>query len=147
MFQLIVDTSIQLIVFAAYLVIASFLVWMLVDAAKQDRFWWVVIILGVPLIGAAAYYITEKKHEYAIAPNHHIHKSETEAQHEQAPKHHVHEEKASNETANVAEGASTVKESQESEEVTIDIPVVEVDGKSKEHHPHVKHSGAHDKNS
>ena len=82
-----------LIIYAAYLLFFSFTLWMAVDAAKQDRFWWVVLILGVPVAGSAAYYLTEKKHEYAKAPSHHIHDSETEAQHEQAPHSHHHTKK------------------------------------------------------
>jgi ABC-type nickel/cobalt efflux system permease component RcnA len=76
------------ITFVSFAVVVSFLAWMLVDAAKQDRFWWIVIMLGVPIIGPAVYYLTEKKHEYAKAPSHHIHDSETESQHETSHKHH-----------------------------------------------------------
>ena len=71
-----------LIVYGAYLLFFSFTLWMVVDAAKQDRFWWVVLILGIPVVGSAAYYFTEKKHEYVKAESHHVHASETEAQHE-----------------------------------------------------------------
>ena len=77
-----------LIVYGAYLLFFSFTLWMVVDAAKQDRFWWVVLILGIPVVGSAAYYFTEKKHEYVKAESHHVHASETEAQHEKAPVHH-----------------------------------------------------------
>lgn len=85
-----------LLIYAAYLAFFSFTLWMMVDAAKQDRFWWVVVILGVPFIGSIVYYFTEKKHEYAKAPSHHIHTSETESQHESSPHTHreeKHEEK------------------------------------------------------
>ncbi len=75
-----------LIIYTSYLLFFSFILWMAVDAAKQDRFFWVVVVLGVPFIGAVAYYFTEKKHDYAHAESHHIHTSETEAQHEVAPK-------------------------------------------------------------
>jgi hypothetical protein len=64
----------------------AFTVWMIIDAGKQDRFWWLTLIIGVPVIGAAAYYFTEKKHEYRSAPLHYVHISETEQQHEKAPK-------------------------------------------------------------
>ena len=77
-----------LIIYGAYLLFFSFTLWMAVDAGKQDRFGWVVLILGVPVIGSAVYYFTEKKHEYAKAEPHHIHTSETEEQHEKAPKQH-----------------------------------------------------------
>lgn len=90
MFQIILGILLELIVLGSYLIVASFLIWMFVDAAKQDRFWWIVIILGVPVVGAAVYYLTEKKHEYAKAPSHHVHESETESQHETAPKEHHH---------------------------------------------------------
>jgi hypothetical protein len=50
------------------------------------------VIIGVPVIGPAVYYYTEKKHEYAKVPSHHIHESETEIQHEATPKHHDRKE-------------------------------------------------------
>ncbi len=71
-----------LIIYTAYVFIFAFTLWMAVDAAKQDRFWWVLLILGVPIIGCAVYYFTEKKHEYAKVQSRHIHQSQTEAQHE-----------------------------------------------------------------
>ena len=94
MLVLIAETVVELILLGSYLIVGSFLVWMFVDAAKQDRFWWIVIILGVPVIGAAEYYLTEKKHEYAKAPSHHIHESETESQHETSHPHHEHHQKS-----------------------------------------------------
>ncbi len=97
MSALIIDFLVQaittLIMYGALTIIIAFTLWMIVDAAKQDRFWWVVIIWGVPCIGPAVYYLTEKKHEYAKAPLHYIHESETEAQHEKAPKPHPHQKK------------------------------------------------------
>ncbi len=90
---LFVQTVVTLVIYGALTIIIAFTLWMVVDAAKQDRFWWVVIIWGVPGIGPAVYYLTEKKHEYAKAPIHHIHDSETEAQHETTPKHHTHHKK------------------------------------------------------
>lgn len=74
-----------LVVYAAYIFVIAFTLWMVVDAAKQDRFWWVVLIIGIPFVGSGVYFFTEKKHEYAKAESHHIHQSETEAQHESAP--------------------------------------------------------------
>lgn len=50
--------------FILYVVVAAFILWMLVDAAKQDNFWWLAIILGVPIIGAIMYYFLEKKRDY-----------------------------------------------------------------------------------
>lgn len=83
---MIVGMLATLIVYGAYIIIIAFTLWMAIDAAKQDRFWWIVIIIGIPCIGSVVYYYTEKKHEYAIAPSHHVHTSETEEQHEQTPK-------------------------------------------------------------
>jgi uncharacterized membrane protein YeiB len=79
-----------MLVYGMYIIVGAFILWMAVDAGKQDRFWWVVLILGIPVIGAFVYYFTEKKHEYARAPVHHVHESETEEQHEHAP--HTHHE-------------------------------------------------------
>lgn len=74
-----------LMVYGAYIFVIAFTLWMAVDAAKQDRFWWVVLIIGIPFVGSGVYFFTEKKHEYAKAESHHIHQSETEAQHESTP--------------------------------------------------------------
>ena len=90
-----------LLIYAAYLLFFAFTLWMAVDAAKQDRFWWVVIVLGIPVAGSLAYYFTEKKHEYAKAPSHHIHTSETEVQHETSPHKHGHH--SASKDANVEE--------------------------------------------
>lgn len=51
-----------------YVVLLSFLLWMLVDAAKQDKFWWIVLILILPILGAVIYYFTEKQHDYVKMP-------------------------------------------------------------------------------
>lgn len=87
---LILGALVSFVVYVAYILIISFTVWMMIDAAKQDRFWWLVLVIGIPIIGPVAYFITEKKHEYAKIPAHHVHKSETERQHENT--HHKHEE-------------------------------------------------------
>lgn len=76
----------SLVVVFSYVVLIAFTIWMLVDAAKQDRFWWLVVMIMVPVVGSAVYYFTEKKHEYRQAPVHFAHTSETEQQHEKAPK-------------------------------------------------------------
>lgn len=47
-----------------FLSILAFVFWMAVDASKGDKYWWVVLILGIPLIGALVYFFVEKKHEY-----------------------------------------------------------------------------------
>ncbi len=76
LFGIVVGFVIMTMLYAFYVIAGSFIVWMAVDAAKQDKFWWVVLIVGVPIIGAAAYYFTEKKHEYAKMPvESHEHKS------------------------------------------------------------------------
>lgn len=74
-----------LIVYGAYIFLIAFTLWMAVDAGKQDRFWWMVLIIGIPFVGSGVYFFTEKKHEYAKAESHHIHDGETEAQHETSP--------------------------------------------------------------
>ena len=87
-FGLIMGAMMTLVTYGAYIVIISFTLWMAIDAGKQDRFWWVVLIVGIPIVGSAAYYFTEKKHEYAKEETHHVHDSETESQHEKTPIHH-----------------------------------------------------------
>lgn len=89
----ITSAMMTLVTYSAFIIVLSFMVWMAVDAGKQDRFWWVVMILGVPFIGGVVYYFTEKKHEYAKAPVHHIHESETESQHEVSHPRHEHHKK------------------------------------------------------
>lgn len=88
-----VGMIVTLIVYTAYILIISFTLWMAIDAAKQDRFWWVVIVVGVPIVGGSVYYLTEKKHEYAKAESHHIHESQTEREHEVTPSDHHHHRK------------------------------------------------------
>jgi uncharacterized membrane protein YeiB len=73
-------------VYVLYILAIAFTLWMVVDASKQDRFWWVVLIVGVPLVGPCTYFFVEKKHEYAKVPIKHVHKSETEEEHERAPR-------------------------------------------------------------
>jgi peptidoglycan/LPS O-acetylase OafA/YrhL len=50
--------------YACYVAIFSFTFWMAIDAGKADRFLWIVIIVGVPIIGPATYFFVEKKREY-----------------------------------------------------------------------------------
>ncbi len=83
----------SIVTYSAFIVVFAFMAWMAIDAGKQDRFWWVFLILWVPFVGAIAYYFTEKKHEYAKAESHHIHDSATEAQHETSHSEHVHHRK------------------------------------------------------
>ncbi len=126
----ILDMFIRFAVYWSVIFVVSFTVWMSVDAAKQDRFWWIVMILGIPFIGPAVYYVTEKKHEYKKAENHHVHVSETESQHEQAPKEHEHHEVKIDVVSQVAR-----------EEKTVELEVKEVDKHEhapKEHATHEK---------
>lgn len=90
MISLIFGLLLTLVMYLAYMFVIAFTIWMAIDAGKQDRFWWVLLVIAIPLIGPFTYYFTEKKHEYAKAPSHHIHDSETEGQHEQAPHKHGH---------------------------------------------------------
>lgn len=90
---IILGSIMTLIVYTAYIFIFAFTLWMAVDAGKQDRFWWMVLIIGIPFIGSGVYFFTEKKHEYAKAESHHIHVSQTEEEHEVAPTHHTRHKK------------------------------------------------------
>lgn len=72
-------------VYALYMFAIAFTLWMAVDAGKQDRFWWLLLVVSVPVIGPLVYFFVQKKHEYKRAPVAHVHKSETEEQHEKAP--------------------------------------------------------------
>lgn len=47
-----------------FLLALSFIFWMAVDAAKSDKYWWVVFVIGMPLVGGIVYYFVEKKHDY-----------------------------------------------------------------------------------
>jgi hypothetical protein len=84
-FGFLIGMLLTVMVYSMYILVGAFILWMAIDAGKQDRFWWLVVIVGIPIIGAIVYYFTEKKHEYAKAPVHHIHQSETEHQHEHSP--------------------------------------------------------------
>jgi uncharacterized membrane protein (DUF485 family) len=93
LFAIILGAMMTLVVYGAYMLLIAFTLWMIVDAAKQDRFGWVVLIVGIPIIGGGVYYFTEKKHQYAKIASHHIHTSQTEAEHEKAPGEHHHHRK------------------------------------------------------
>jgi hypothetical protein len=43
------------------LLFISFIFWMAVDAAQHDKYWWIVLIFGIPLLGALAYFVLEKR--------------------------------------------------------------------------------------
>ena len=51
---------VSLIVVMCYVLVLTFTLWMAIDAGKQDRFWWLTIIIGVPVIGAATYYFNSR---------------------------------------------------------------------------------------
>lgn len=120
LFQIIFGALMLLVVAASYIIMIAFTLWMLIDAGKQDRFWWLVVIIGIPVIGPAVYYFTEKKHEYRSAPLHYVHTSETEQQHEKAPKkkavRKVKKESA-NEVASVQKSEEITEENVENKEV------------------------------
>ena len=65
---LLATSFIVAVCFAVYILVAAFVLWMLVDAGKQDKFWWVVIILGLPVVGAIGYFFLEKERDYAKIP-------------------------------------------------------------------------------
>ena len=48
----------------AYVFGLSFVIWMAVDAAKQNKYWWIVLVVGLPLIGAIVYFFVEKNGDY-----------------------------------------------------------------------------------
>ncbi len=72
-------------VYVLYIVAIAFTLWMVVDAGKQDRFGWLLLVVGVPVIGPLVYFFVQKKHEYKRASHMHVERSETEEQHERAP--------------------------------------------------------------
>jgi hypothetical protein len=65
---------------AFYIIALSFMLWMAVDAGKHDRFWWIVLIIALPLVGAVAYFVTEKKHLYKKVTKHTEEKEATSVQ-------------------------------------------------------------------
>ncbi|MDB5260683.1 MAG: hypothetical protein JWN37_914 [Candidatus Nomurabacteria bacterium] len=56
------------LLYAFYIFGISFIVWMAIDAGKQDKFLWLVLILAVPFIGAIVYFFTEKEGNYWKIP-------------------------------------------------------------------------------
>ena len=106
-FGIIFGALVTFIVAVCYIITIYFTVWMAIDAGKQDRFWWLVLIIGIPIIGSGAYYFTEKKHEYMKAEVHHVHDSETEDQHEKSPKKRIRKAKQKIESI---ENAPEIKE-------------------------------------
>jgi ABC-type nickel/cobalt efflux system permease component RcnA len=117
-FGIILSLVIALIMYGACFIVIAFTLWMVVDAAKQDRFWWVLLIVAIPFVGSALYFFTEKKHEYAKAESHHVHQSQTEEEHEKAPtkKHHPKSEEHAPVLLAQEDNASSVKEVTEEHE-------------------------------
>jgi uncharacterized membrane protein YeiB len=70
MFGFFLDIILQGTVFLIYVVLFSFIFWMAVDAAKQDKVFWLFIIIGLPVIGSAVYYFVEKKKDYVTTSGH-----------------------------------------------------------------------------
>lgn len=68
LFGLIFGVMIMMLGVIFMVLCASFMFWMLVDAAKQDKFWWVAIMFVLPLIGSLVYFFVEKEREYAKIP-------------------------------------------------------------------------------
>ena len=127
LFGILMGMAITLVVYSAYIFVIAFTLWMAVDAAKQDRFWWIVLIIGIPFVGSGVYFFTEKKHEYAKAESHHIHESETESQHESTP----HKRKPRKHDAGLAEDTNKT--------VDNEVPVIsEVEKKEKTEHETIK---------
>lgn len=62
---LITSFLLEAVVYILYVIAVSGIVWMAVDAAKQDKILWLLFILGVPGIGALAYFFVEKQKDYA----------------------------------------------------------------------------------
>ena len=54
--------------YTLYVIVASFIMWMAIDAGKKDNFLWLVFILGIPVVGAIAYYFVDKKRDYIKIP-------------------------------------------------------------------------------
>lgn len=56
------DLVMIIVTYSFYAVLIAFIIWMLVDAAKTDRFLWLLIMIGLPVIGGLIYYLTQKRH-------------------------------------------------------------------------------------
>ena len=60
------DTNYVVALLGGIVVVSYFLfiIWMSIDAIKGGKLFWLLAILGVPLIGAVIYFFVEKKREY-----------------------------------------------------------------------------------
>jgi uncharacterized membrane protein len=63
-FTVIFSLVVSVFFIAVYIIALSFMVWMMVDAAKHDKFWWLVLNIGLPFAGSVIYYFMEKRHAY-----------------------------------------------------------------------------------
>ena len=129
-FHIIIGLLVTFVVAACYMIMIAFTVWMMIDAGKQDRFWWVVLIIGIPFVGSAVYFFTEKKHEYAKAESHHIHDGETESQHETTPKKLAHKKKADHTEHSVVSSTEEAHTHEKHEEVAL-VTVAEQEHKEE----------------
>lgn len=59
---------VALSVLSLYVMLFVFVLLMLIDALRSRKYWWVVIILFLPFVGATAYFFIEKKGDYMKLP-------------------------------------------------------------------------------
>lgn len=57
-----------MLTYFVYVIGLSLMIWMIVDAAKSDKYWWVAIMVALPLIGSLIYFFVEKEHDYEKIP-------------------------------------------------------------------------------
>jgi hypothetical protein len=57
------------LVYIAYIVSLSFMLWMIVDAAKNDKLAWLAIMVALPVVGSIVYFFVEKEHDYVHIPS------------------------------------------------------------------------------
>ena len=60
----VIELFAKISIVGCYILALSFTVWMIVDAAKQDKFWWLVFTISLPFVGALIYFFAEKEHLY-----------------------------------------------------------------------------------
>ena len=57
-------TFVGLLIYIVQTLVLSFILWMAVDAAVRNKYLWIVLILGLPLVGSLIYLFIEKKEAY-----------------------------------------------------------------------------------
>lgn len=68
--------------YIAYVLVASFFLWMIIDAAKSDKYVWLLFMVALPVVGALVYFFVEKKHEYRkVNPETGVHSASHPHQH------------------------------------------------------------------